>query len=401
MGLGFIELDDEEEEWDDEELESEEEDDEEEDDGEYDILGHHILLSGKDEQYFRRVMARPGEIEAYRAMGRREWQRLNALTKFDNFEKVLDDLEKKTSDDVVQCLIENGVYDYSSDMLTHRYRDAAKVMIEKFTRPVQMIVGSKASNLQKLSQLKKFLSSSETQRAMMDIFGAYRANGHALEDEILSEKYIGGWGHDFDTNRAVVLCENCLKAGNISRSQQKDILYQAFKANPLSTKVIETAMRLGLDDSGGLAKFAEHFGLLASNPASQSHGGLNQAGGDAVRTLCNKFLLSHNASLFQCTPKLKAALGIANMDDGDIYLARDDTVLKSGKNGFAITKNGIYCRDVAAKPTHVSFEMLACASKFTKKLSGGIYADKTIIALSSECGKDLVQLFTDIAKAVQ
>lgn len=120
-----------------------------------------------------------------------------------------------------------------------------------------------------------------------------------------------------------------------------------------------------------------------------------------IKPLCNKFLSSHKASLFQCSPKLKATLGITNMDDSDIYLARDDTVLKTGKNGFAITRNGIYCREMGAVATHISFEMLAHAGKITKKLTGSIYADKTIIALSTESAKDLVQLFTDIANAVR
>lgn len=366
----------------------------------YDILGADFLVTDMLDSYFRRIMARPREIEAYRVMGKGEWQRINSITKIENFESFVNDLERKTSDDVIRCLIENGVYDYSSDMLKNKYHDATMVMIEKFARPLQMIGESKASNLQKLSQMRKFLSSSDTQRAMMDIFGAYKANSHLIEDEILSEKSCW-WNYDFDENRARVLCENCLRAGNISRDEQREILYKAFEANPLEPKVIETALRLDLDESGGLTEFAKRFGLMQAKASFQNNERQNPICDDAVKVLCNKFLLSHNASLFQCSPKLKAALGIANMDDSDIYLARDDTVLKTGKNGFAITKDGIYCREMGAKATHISFEMLACANKITKKLSGSICADKRVIALSTESAKDLVQLFTDIAKAVR
>ena len=218
--------------------------------------------------------------------------------------------------------------------------------------------------------------------------------------------------YDFQSDRAKAICENCKKNNNLNREQQRRLLSQAFFADPLNADVVAAALDLGLDDSGDLAEFAKQVGITIGNAGPQSNkgpnqinnntaSGSNQASNDAVKVLCNKFLLSHNASLFKCTPKLKAALGIANMDDSDIYLARDDTVLKTGRNGFAITKDGIYCRDIGAKATHISYEMLGCASRITKKLGGTICADKTVIALSTESTKDLILLFTNIAKAVR
>ena len=46
--------------------------------------------------------------------------------------------------------------------------------------------------------------------------------------------------------------------------------------------------------------------------------------------------------------------------DEDIYLIHDDTFFKSGKNGFAITYAGFYCREMSDKKAHfVSWEDFA------------------------------------------
>lgn len=59
---------------------------------------------------------------------------------------------------------------------------------------------------------------------------------------------------------------------------------------------------------------------------------------------CREFLdnTSH-ASSFEDTRKIRNGLGIES--GNDVYLIHDDTLFKSGKNGFAITYGGFYCRE--------------------------------------------------------
>ncbi len=58
-----------------------------------------------------------------------------------------------------------------------------------------------------------------------------------------------------------------------------------------------------------------------------------------------EFLDSGNAdrSDFKSSPKILRGLGV---EGEDVYLIHDDTLFKSGKNGFAITSSGLYCREM-------------------------------------------------------
>ena len=52
------------------------------------------------------------------------------------------------------------------------------------------------------------------------------------------------------------------------------------------------------------------------------------------------------------------ALGRKELED--VYLIHDDTIFGSGKNGFAITQRGLYCRDFGEPTAHfVSWEDFA------------------------------------------
>src|SRR5699024_6886712 len=71
----------------------------------------------------------------------------------------------------------------------------------------------------------------------------------------------------------------------------------------------------------------------------------------------------------------------------DVYLGYDSTIFNSGKNGFAITEKGIYCREMHSPYTnsvspytnYVSFELLANSKKIYRREST-IYADGEAIA---------------------
>ena len=79
---------------------------------------------------------------------------------------------------------------------------------------------------------------------------------------------------------------------------------------------------------------------------------------DAIETLCNTFYMTHDKYHYQVSNALKAGLGIG---DEKIYLAHDDTLLGTGKNGFAITESGFYCRrflDSESDRRHNSYSVL-------------------------------------------
>lgn len=60
---------------------------------------------------------------------------------------------------------------------------------------------------------------------------------------------------------------------------------------------------------------------------------------------CEAFLdETDEKSEFKSSPKIERGLGLNSGDE--IYLIHDDTLFKSGKNGFAITQSGFYCREM-------------------------------------------------------
>jgi len=76
-----------------------------------------------------------------------------------------------------------------------------------------------------------------------------------------------------------------------------------------------------------------------------------------ARDACAALLEDVDASYFSSSNKIVRGLGITG---GEIYLIHDDTMFKSGKDGFAITSDGIYCREMGEKTAHfVSWEKLA------------------------------------------
>lgn len=77
-----------------------------------------------------------------------------------------------------------------------------------------------------------------------------------------------------------------------------------------------------------------------------------------ARDECEKFLKRADESDFEETNKVKNGLDIKHGDD--IYLIHDDTLFGSGKNGFAITREGIYCREFGDRSSHfVSWDEFA------------------------------------------
>ena len=81
-----------------------------------------------------------------------------------------------------------------------------------------------------------------------------------------------------------------------------------------------------------------------------------------AREACQAFLNGTDKSRFTSSDKILRGLDIKAGDD--VYLIHDDTMFKSGKNGFAITRDGMYCREFGDRTAHfVSWEDLANGAK--------------------------------------
>lgn len=123
---------------------------------------------------------------------------------------------------------------------------------------------------------------------------------------------------------------------------------------------------------------------------------------DSIKTACELFVMLHDGSTYDASYKLKDTLGVLYEE---VYLAHDDTLFKTGKNGFAITEGGIYCRELMSSYTnHISFKELSEASNIYYSNSY-IYADGETIAYISGASdgekQELVELFEQIAMYVR
>ena len=122
---------------------------------------------------------------------------------------------------------------------------------------------------------------------------------------------------------------------------------------------------------------------------------------DAIKTACEVFVMTHDGAKYDASYKLKENLGILYED---VYLGHDDTIFKNGKNGFAITRYGVYCRELMASYTNfVTYEELAEADHIYIRDSY-IYADDNMIAYitgSKDDKEDLESLFKQIALYVR
>lgn len=69
-----------------------------------------------------------------------------------------------------------------------------------------------------------------------------------------------------------------------------------------------------------------------------------------AREACENFLEEHTAKtkLFRSTNKILRGLEVGDVDK--VYLIHDDTMLHTGKDGFAITSEGVYCRGMYETP---------------------------------------------------
>ena len=122
-----------------------------------------------------------------------------------------------------------------------------------------------------------------------------------------------------------------------------------------------------------------------------------------MKRLCDEFLekIGENADSFKFTPKLKKGLQIP--DDAIVYLAHDDTMFNSGKNGFAITNQGIYCRDLMENTEVTSLDELSNLTELSwedvNKHNNIISGEKKLVYYTDgeeEVENALISLLSDI-----
>ena len=81
-----------------------------------------------------------------------------------------------------------------------------------------------------------------------------------------------------------------------------------------------------------------------------------------ARDACAALKKAVRDDYFVSTDKIMRGLSIES--GHEVYLIHDDTMFKSGKNGFAITSAGLYCREMGDRKSHfVSWSDFASGEK--------------------------------------
>lgn len=133
---------------------------------------------------------------------------------------------------------------------------------------------------------------------------------------------------------------------------------------------------------------------LEENEASRS--GRDMPFSAKIGCLCTVYEVTHDKTAYEEAYKLRNIFGLHHEE---VYLEHDDTVFKSGKNGFAITEKGIYHRGMFESYTSfIPYEDLA-KGKGLYEEGGNFYMDGERIAYMSspvEDKEDFLQLLIDI-----
>ncbi|WP_374124989.1 tetratricopeptide repeat protein [Leptotrichia hongkongensis] len=116
-----------------------------------------------------------------------------------------------------------------------------------------------------------------------------------------------------------------------------------------------------------------------------------------IEERCSDFVWNNFKKFKYNDYKIVLEFGIS---DEKVYLTRDSTLFKNGKNGFAITNRGIYCRSMfESYNNYTSYKKLSRARHFYAT-AGEIYTsegDKIAYLIGSDDDeRDLEQLFSDI-----
>ena len=98
--------------------------------------------------------------------------------------------------------------------------------------------------------------------------------------------------------------------------------------------------------------------------------------------LCEELLIEAGESSFKSAPKIMKGLNIGS--DEKVFLIHDDTFMKSGKNGFAITDKGLHIRGQGEDASFLDWREFSKLGEPEDAGAGNI-----------KCGARLVCYFTD------
>lgn len=96
-----------------------------------------------------------------------------------------------------------------------------------------------------------------------------------------------------------------------------------------------------------------------------------------------------------------------------VYLEHDDTILKNGKNGFALTRSGVFCKSISSHPEHTTWKELLDAETLeytnNKACVRLVYEDSenkdkllSYFALGAEQDKErLIQFWIELSKELK
>ena len=120
---------------------------------------------------------------------------------------------------------------------------------------------------------------------------------------------------------------------------------------------------------------------------------------DFAREACQEFREAVGGSSFRETHKIRAGLSI--LDDAEVFLIHDDTIFESGKNGFAITDDGFYCRDLGEGEAHFLYwgDLAAAGKPYVE--GQYVMVDSVQIAYfsgSDEVREELCRLYRKLRK---
>ncbi len=120
-----------------------------------------------------------------------------------------------------------------------------------------------------------------------------------------------------------------------------------------------------------------------------------------IKKMCAEYVETYDrTNAFKCEKKmLRKCLGMP--DTEPIFLGHDDTLLGTGKNGFIISRHGIYCKELMGKPIFTDYSFLTQEKYYEKANTGVKYNGMVIAYLSGIHDKrmdKLIELIKNIAR---
>ena len=227
--------------------------------------------------------------------------------------------------------------------------------------------------------------------------------GYADAQNRLGVRYYKGEGVEINREDAFKYFMKAAEQGHTKAQTNVGICYHfgrgVLSDDEKSKEWLRKASNKGYDPASSLlSKWYKEGNSSISNVIIKD---IYEDAYESIKSLCELFIKEHDASQFDVSYKLKCGLGI--QDCNKIYLAHDDTLFKNGKNGFAITSDGIFCRVFLELYTrYIPFTKLSKVSDIYWK-NADIHADDNIIGYycySDSVKDDLVDLFWRIKRLV-